>query len=362
MFFAGIISAEWSYEADDEDEEMKLFIEEQMDPIRRHILSTGALGCFDFGWQPYEKVFDVDTANTRIVLKKLKPLLQDNVVIKTNPDDGSFEGIETGQVLLPLEKSLLLNFDVEGTNWEGSSTLQNAEQPYDSSVVLEDAVRKYDKKMAGAHWIIKYPDTTSIYQGVERHNSEIADKMLAALTASGSVAMPIGLAQFQDVTQQGGWDIQLLTASGATVDFTNRYEYLDKQKCRALGFPERALLEGLHGTKAEAGEHKDFVISLIEYRHDCLLEQINWHLVNQLLRLNFGEDAENRVAIHAAPLDDASRATLHAVYDKILSSAEGMLRESELLDVQQIAETLSIPRKEEEDDGSIDQLLQVVST
>ena len=65
MFFAGVYSGEWSYEASSEadsaqTDHLVTFIEEEMKPIRRHLLSTAALGCFDYGWQPYEKVLEVD--------------------------------------------------------------------------------------------------------------------------------------------------------------------------------------------------------------------------------------------------------------------------------------------------------------
>lgn len=352
LFFSGILSGEWSYEGEDPD--MVQLIEDQFRPLRRHFLATGALGCFDFGWQPYEKVIEVNPVTYDTQIKKLKPLLQDLTEIIEDDKDGSFKGLKNGDAELPLEKCLLLNWDVEGTNWEGQSTLENAEGPYDQSTILTGAVQRFDKKMAGAHWVIKYPDGKSTFEGKETPNHEIATAVLKSLMSSGGVTIPQGKAMFGsgDFKLENPWNIELVSAVGAVVDFNVRFDYLDKSKARALGFPERSILEGLHGTKAEAGVHGDFVITMIEYRHECLLEQLNWHLVNQILRLNYGEQADNLVVIKASPINDGDRALIASIYDKILTNPDGFLREIDNLDTQAMSDTLGIPRNDMEiEDG-----------
>jgi len=44
------------------------------------------------------------------------------------------------------------------------------------------------------------------------------------------------------------------TSQGSFID---RQKYLDALKMRAFGLPERSILEGSHGTKAEADVHAD---------------------------------------------------------------------------------------------------------
>lgn len=349
MFFAGVYSGAWSFEKADKSapDEWVDYVRRNFEPIRRHFLSTAALGCFDFGWQPFEKVIEPDLKLYEMKLTKLKPLMQDDTVIETDDTTGGFTGFTQGNVTVPLEKALLCSFDVEGTAWEGQSTLANAEEPYDAAKNVMSAVKRYDQKIAGAHWVVRYPIGVTPLNGVDTPNDIIAKNILSSLQSSGMIAIPLGKDQFQDIPtdQRGGWDIELITANGGSVDFNARFEYLDKAKVRALGFPERTLLEGVHGTKADAEAHQDFVITLIEYRHACLLEVLNWHLVNQLLRLTFGEEAENAVMIKAASLSDATRGTLKAVYDKIMSSPDGLLLEMDNLDLVAISETLGIPRR-----------------
>ena len=351
MFFAGILSGKWSFEkanADVPDEWVDL-IKAQLEPMRRHILATGALGCFDFGFQPYEKVFEV-SPELGTYIKKLKPLVQDSTTIVTTESDGSFAGLKAGQIELPFEKALLLYFDAEGTDWSGTSTLANAEKAYDDSMAASVSAKRFDQKMAGAQWVVRYPDGKTNFNGEETPNHEIADQILSSLQSSGMIALPISQAMMSaDVfNEKAGWHIELITASGASVEFNQRFEYLDKCKARALGFPERSVLEGNHGTLAEAGAHQDFVLTLIEYRHDCILELINWHLVNQILFFNFGPGTENSVAIVASPINDASKAMLKELYTKILEQPDGFLSELDNIDIPAIASSLGIPRIEQE--------------
>lgn len=360
MFFAGVYASKWNYTASDDSVHVDKveFVKATFEPIRRHFVSTAALGCFDFGWQAFEKVYEVDSTDYAYKLKKLKPLLQESCEIQTDKDTGSFIGIKQGNVNLDIDSCLLCNFDVEGTMWEGRSTLANAEEAYDSTKAIFEASRRYDQKIAGAHWIIRYPVGKTPVQAsngdwIDTSNHVIARDILKSLQSSGMVAIPVGASQLQQLPTdaKGGWDIELVTASGQSVDFNARFSYLDTSKCRALGFPERSLMEGHFGTKAEAGAHQDFVITMIEYRHACLLELLNWHAVNQLLVLNYGIEAENTVKIEAAPLNDGQRAMLLDIYSKILATPDGLLQELQALDFEAVADTLGIPRLEIDDDS-----------
>lgn len=349
MFFAGIYSGNWIIEAGDArgTPEMVDYIKRQLEPVRLTLLSKGALGCFDFGWAPFEKVIDADPIASEYKLFKLKPLIVDSTEILQDDTTGQYNGLKVGDVELDVEKTLLLNFDQEGSDLKGSSQLEFAEPTYDAKQLLADAAARYDTKVAGAHWLIKYPVGSTPFNGVDTDNAIIAKSLLKALQSSGAIAIPLGKAGFQQVdtyTQaEGGWSIELITAQGVAVDFNSRFDYYDKSLCRAMGFPERSILEGQFGTKAEAEAHGDFVIALIEYRHACLLEQINWHLVNHLLLLQFGEGFDNSVVIKAAPLADAKRAMLKAVYDKILTSQDGMTNELDSIDIPAMRKALDIP-------------------
>jgi hypothetical protein len=358
MLFAGVLAGEWSTEIDAERddldketlEEIKAFIHDQLGTQRLHILRTGVLGCFDFGWQGYEKVFDLDEQRLLYTIKKLKPLLQDMTTILTEDKNGAFAGLRSGDIDLSVPESLLLNFDVEGTMWEGQSQIELAEKEYDHKQFIVASAQRYDKKMAGSQWVVRYPvGKTPQPDGTEKENHLIANEILDAIEANGLIALPMARNALTTAENKGQnpWSIELMTANGAVLQFTERFMYQDKSIARVLGWPERAILEGQFGTKAEAEAHGDFVITMIEYRHDSIVELVNWHVVNQLIRINWGEQYENAVWIKATKINDSAKAFLRQLYWKVLENADGFIAEMDKIDLESIAQSLGVPRNDE---------------
>lgn len=370
LFVAPILASEWFVEVDkkggDELEEIKEFIEEEFFPIRHHLLKSASLGCVDWGWAPYEKIFK-QTNDGYWRIKKTKQLLQEMTTIEVVKKTGAFNGFKQDEdfskVTLEVEDSLLFYFDVEGTNWYGSALMKNVEQPFDDYEAVRESAHRYDKKVAGTHWVIKAPPGTSKVDGVEKTNQEIARSMANSLKANGSIIIPTTIKPFLESyddtlpDEAYQWEIKLMEAgSSAMSSFNDRSAYLDKLKVRGLGFPERSILEGQFGTKAEAGKHGDFALTNVELRHDEILILLNWHYVNQLIRWNFGEEFENKVRIKATPLNNEKREVAAQIYEKILANPDILLDELSSIDTDQLKKLLDIPTNSE--DAGISDLLK----
>jgi len=364
LVVAPILASGWSVEAEeDAPEGSKDFINEQMQPLRLHLLKTGMYGCLDFGWQPYEKVFKVG-ADGRVVIRKLKPLLQDTTSILIDTKTGAYVGLKNNMVPLKTAETLLLYIDVEGTDWYGQSLLENVNDPYTKWNSVNEAADRYDRKVAGSHWVVHYPQGTSNVNGTETDNFKVAQDLLQTLESSGAIAVP---RQLQDVIddlnrqQPDAWKIELLSDQGrGTASFIDRQKYLDALKVRGLGLPERAVLEGEFGTKAEAEAHADFAITNMEMRHRMIVQLVNWHLVNQLLRFNYGPDAENTVYVEPAPITDLALQHLRKVYDAILSSPEGFMYEMTSIDLEALKDRLGIPIRTDVDSPGYESDVQIV--
>lgn len=340
-------------------------IARQLQPYRAHLLKHGGNGSMDFGWSPFEKVFGLDSTG-RNIIKKLKPLLQDITDICVT-EDGSFDGFlqpdtrpnNFGQpdIRLDVQDCLLLNFDVEGTNWYGQGLMDIAMKPYDAWEQTEAGAKRYDSKLAGTHWIIYYPQGTSTYNGVaDTDNLEIARGIIRDLQSSGVIAIPSSLdPTLDDLNRQlkegkPPWRIELINdgGSGGQV-YIDRGKYLDALKVRAFGMPERSILEGTFGTKAEAETHGDIAIVLMETRHQTFCQQINWYLVNQLLRYNYGEGSENTVYIKPAPLTDTAIGFLRELFKTLIADPTAGVLLLEKIDQESLFDRLSIPVKPLED-------------
>lgn len=355
---APVLAAKWSYEeTDGAPEGAAEHIKNTFEPARLHLLRNAFFGWIDFGWQPFEKVFVVDEITGLLKIAKFKPLIQDSTKVLIDEKTGAYIGLKQGDDGQPLktEQTLLLSCDVEGTDWYGQAIAKNAEAAYDAWKVADKAAAKYDQRIAGSHWVVYYPLGTSMYNGKETDNFEIAKEILAALSASGRVAVPRTVDQLmEDVlnvagnVKDGGWRIEIMSDTGTSQSaFIERFKYLDTLKVRAFGLPERSVLEGRYGTKAEAGAHADFAITNMELRHEMACQDINWHAVNQVLTQNWGNEAANTVYIQPSPIADKSIGFLRNMYIEILKSPDGFATELLSIDMEAVKETLGVPLAED---------------
>lgn len=350
LVIAPVLAAEWSIESkEDAPEGAVEYIQEQLMNLRHNLLSHTFNGWMDFGWQPFEKVLEI--VDGQVVIKKLKPLLQDFTTIdvdKHGAITGCTNTIDSDDLPLTIDQVLVTYTNVEGTNWYGRAWMRAAEQPYDEWLETNDAARKYQNRVSGSHWVLHYPLGQTDYNGTMTDNAVIANDILAKLGSNSKVAFPIevdeAMAQLND--GQGGttWKLELISDNGAGADsFETAFRYKDALKVRALRLPERTVLQGEFGTKAEAETHTDIAITNMEQRHWEACEQYNWHLVNHLLRLQYGPQAEGSVFIVPAPIADSSRALLKEIYLAILTDPAGFVAEFTALDIQAIKEKLGIP-------------------
>lgn len=357
LTIAPVVAGEWVVEADDEvDEERIKFIRDRFLPMREPILQQTLLGGIDFGWQPFEKVFKQQDG--RIVLKKLKPLLQDITTILVDRQTGAFAGFRQELNTLPLANCLLISFRVEGTQWHGAGLLENIRATYNKYIEADAGAARYDKKLAGASLVIYCPAQEEYEDDTKRPNTELGTEMGQALQSSGVVVVPRVQVKFADqmTNPPEGWQFEVLQDnSSRQPGFRDRLDYLDKLKARGLEWPERAILEGMFGTKAEAGAHQALALTNADLTHRYITRFINWHCVDQVLALNYGEQARGTVRLVAAPLVDAKLDFLRALYTEIVKHPQGFMEEYDSIDSDGLKDTLGIPKTEEVDRGDEDQ-------
>ena len=360
LLISCIQAGSWSIEADDGiSEDVTKFIEHILPLREEFIYNAVAFGKVDFGWCGFEKIFKTD--GNRIYIEALKPLLHDMTIVLVTKH-GRFNGYrqnsmgwgglqpQTGSVgpVYPLdisiEKCLHVAFGVEAGYLYGMPLLENIRSSMDMWDECNDGARRYDKKIAGTHWVIKFPPGTGTLDGETVDNGVIAAAVLAALESSGSVAIPTTTAEVlqeivnADVANLYAWHVELLDDKGKKqASFNDRLKYLDSQKVRGLGFPERAILEGQFGTKAEAGVHLDLALNNFEAIDREIARMVNKQLINQLVELNFGSELVGKVWLVAAPLVDEQISFLQKIYEKL---------DDPNVDTDTLREKLNIPSKE----------------
>ena len=315
-------------------------------------------GCIDFGWTAFENVYEFNREKQVCELKKQKQLLHEITWLRANPYTGDFAGIMqdniiTGRrVYLDQNKIQLFNFDQRGSNWYGNSILDNAVLPSRRWYEIEEMAVGYMRKIGGAHWVIKYPVGTTNCNGVNKDNAEIAQELLKNLEANGAIAIPQDLELYR-FTQESGqaqqWVVENMTDSGATsASYADTLRYYDTLKVRGMMLPERMILEGEFGTKAEAVAHSEAAVAGMEMRYRGIVRDMDAQTKRQLLALNFGEKYRDCVRLTPAEITRDDKQFMKEIYNSLLGNSDVGHVVASGVDIEQLQQLLAIPKNEKQ--------------
>lgn len=357
-----IESNKWTFEAKDDAPDGALeLIQEQMQSMRPIVIKA-MLDAMDLGWAGFEKVFEVRAwsppeggqAKPVLWLKKLKPLLQDITEILADKADGRFMGFKQKDTEIGVDNALLYTFDREGDNHYGRARLENVRNVWAWWEDANKGAAKYDNKIAGVFPHVTFPPGKGQgATGNEEDNFELAKRMVSAIQAGNGIVTPKIASAYADEEDLNdpkaqAWTVTLLEDRGSRQPgFIERLRYLDTLKMRGYLRPERVALEGQFGTKAEAGVHADIAILDGELIDQDIARVINWHVVDQLMALNFGEDARGTVYITPAPLQDELKALYVELVKALMGQPAGLELLLDWLDWDAIIDSLGIQKARE---------------
>lgn len=355
---APIKAASWSVEAKDDarDDAVDLVMSVFM-PMLPTLVRDCCFG-LDYGWQPFEKVWEIRKSDGRAGFRKLKPLLPDITQIVVDQETGAFAGVKNGEAKLSPFDSLVYSHDMEGGDYYGRSRHENLRQ-YAWSAWRDTYMQagKYMNKAAGIIPMVTYPVGESKGEdGRKRPNSEIAKDLLRNLPAGNGIAMPTVIdGAFEELLRQGvnprdalAWRISFVEATGDhTAGFERMLRYFDSSKMRGWLVPERVALEGQHGTLAESNAHADVALSIAEETLGEIARHLNWYAVDDLLAVNFGEDARGTVELVPSPLVNEDRAFYRNVVTTMLTNPAAYETAQMMLDVDAILDVSGLPKSEE---------------
>jgi hypothetical protein len=334
LISAGIVSAGRAVEKDDDvPEAIHRFIVDQIFPHTEAIVERAILDGIDFGWSPFEIV--LSSVDGQVTLSKVKPLLQDITAILVD-DRGNFVGfIQNSTTVLPFDLSLLIPWRVEGSNWYGYPLLENARDVFTQWGGANATAQVYDSKVAGTRLVIYYPPGQSKDSaGTLRENSDIAQEIMGVLELSGSVTVPTTAARWVDELekQSTGWRIEVLDDKGPNPSQAiERLKYLDMNKCRALGMPERVILEGSIEVKADSIVPAQFALRNMEIMHAYVCKHIQ-KIIDLLLTLNYGAEWIGKVYVVPGAIVEEGKELLGEVAMSLIEKDPSIVDANALLD------------------------------
>ena len=348
--------ATWSIEATDDVQEDRVdFIREQVENFWPSLIYNIPYS-LDYGFQSFEKVWDID--NGKFGYAKIKPLLPDYTEVRVDEKTGAFAGLKQNAVELGPEKVFWFTYDGEAGNFYGRSRHENirvnAWQPW---LDTAQQMANYGAKTAGVIPVVEYPTGESKdATGAVKSNFDLAKMVIEKLSSAKGIAMPNQFKKYaEDLIQKGvslkdmqAWVITFLEPKGQHgSDFVNMLKYYDSQLMRGWLVPERAAIEGTFGTKAEAETHGDLAIEVAILLYNDILRYVNWYLINPLLRYNFGQDAENTVYISKAGITAEQQAFLRELLGKTLTNPANIDLLVSWLDIDSMLDSVGLPKAEE---------------
>ena len=342
-------------------EDRSTFIEEQLEPLWDQLIRNMLFG-LDYGFQAFEKVWAYE--NNRMVYRKLKPLTPDFTQAIINKQTGVFEGLRQARVTIPPQQFFWYTYDQEGTNPYGRSRHENIRKyAYHPWQQMAEKELRYGTKIAGVIPVIEYPEGTGQDEkGTTVDNAKLANNVLQGLGSAKGVAMPNVFAAYAgDMARSGvdldklrAWHISFLETKGNhAMGFVQMLRHLEALMLRGWLVPERAVIEGQFGTKAEAATHADLAITMADLVYQDMLRQINWYIINPLLVYNFGIEAENSVYVERPGLDPAITAFLRKMIEQVLTAPANIDLLLEMVDIEVILDNLGVPRADTTTDEPI---------
>lgn len=366
MITAPVVASEWTIETkEDAPSDAKQFIEDQLFSVRQILVRQAMEGMIDYGFHAWEKVWA--TVKGRNVISKFKALYVDDTKILVDPKTGVFNGLRnrdrnTGQeITLELPYSLTVADRIEGTNWYGEALLETPRRMFNAWNDASDGAQRYDQKLAGSHWVVRYPvgKTPRTAGGTPVDNSTLAQEILEGLMASGGVIIPntiqSAVTNLQSASKDHyAWQVEMVADQTARQpSFVERLNYLDKLLVRGMLAPERSIIEGQFGTKAEAVTHTESSILVRELEHQNITRIVNWHVVDQLLALNYGEETRGSVYLCAVPLQDTKTAWLRQVWMEFVKNPTSFAEAMGQVDTNAVMDALGLPKNVDTAENSL---------
>ena len=358
---APILAANWSVENDEDALPAAIDFVSKFRKYRSFIVKEAAFGMMDYGWRGMEVVWKME--NGYIEIDNFISLLPD--ITQVMPDKiGNFLGFKqifddySGRhhelSIQGKAKAVLFNQRQEGVNYYGQSDLEIIEDTKNRYDFANSIAEQYDTKSAGAVWVVQYPVGRTLLNGVMTENSEIARNLLSSIKSNGGITIPTAVqgaignlvqgATANSLANPNGWEIKLMESTGSSsAHLLSRMQHLETLMVRGIGLPERSLLEGKHGTKAEAKVHTDVALTSAIDRSDYIIGMLNDGPINAGLVINFGPHQEGKVRLISEPIGDDEKAFLREVYMKILGSADAALLDLENVDMATVREITGVP-------------------
>lgn len=253
--------------------------------------------------------------------------------------------------------SFVCTYDNEGRNWHGRPRHENARQEWWRQLQDDLQGSKLDDKASGFTFKVAGPNQNFVVNGQTVSGEQAAQAIAQLLSAGRSVYVENfafstqAIAKNPELAKGTMWDIEQFNLGnvGPSQDaILKKLEYRDKRLVRAWGRPEREVLEAARGGigQGDASAHGDIGIVDTEMIMSMFYGQINRGPINNVLRLNYGQDAIDSVFAKAPPLADPQVDFLQKVVLALAADDQASQELLSLIDTPALMDRTELPSLE----------------
>jgi hypothetical protein len=343
---------------DRELEDRASILKRMFDPQRPSIVRNSLRG-LEYGWQPFEEVWKQQGG--RWGIEKLKPLLPEltSILVDTHGEAVGLRQRVAGDnqlaVTLDQQKSFVYTYDREGDNHYGRSRHENIRQ--NAWMLWIGTLAKfglYHSKTANVISQIHYPPGATFRDsaGSEMSSFQMAQQLATWISQGRTVYVPNLFAAASkpsdaaDLAGKSQWLISFLDAGGAdhAGGFDTALRYLDALKFRGWLRSERTGMEATQsGSRADSETHTDSALLDCTLVDRDIADALSRGVVDDVLAVNWGEEARGSVYIEPAPLVDDKIATYKLLLAAILGNPGALEELLASADMEAVLDALDIP-------------------
>jgi hypothetical protein len=214
------------------------------------------------------------------------------------PSSGSAK--DTPANLLPREKFAVFTFRPQDADPRGTSILRPAYSPWWEKQQYKGAYLAYMAQFASPS-LIGYTPEDSVSFPV---SDSYANPTPNATTGTQEYLTPeqvmaTALASFKNGTYlvlPGGSKVEPLQVNGNGEAFTAAFEFCNSEITKAIQYQTLSTNEGKHQSRAASQTHENVKDMVINFAKEALADCINWDIIYNLVRYNYGEDVARRFA------------------------------------------------------------------
>jgi hypothetical protein len=356
---APIRSADKSYEArEGTPDEVVKFIQSVFDPLLPEYVYE-ALDSPSMGWSGFEKVWG--RRDGRWIIADLKPLDQVENSILVYKAGGDFAGIRTRGIdnqqldLDPLY-SFVCSCDARKRYYYGRPWHANAVATWWRKKCAFEELERLNKKASGIQPTGYYPpaDDEAANHTNENKMREIVNAKMRGegvlfpnLTGDLGADLAADYRNVKGLAETAMWRVEIEdfgNQAPAAESILNQIRMFNADLSRAWHVPERAVQEGQHGTKAEAGVHGDIALTVAELLYGDICTALNKGAVNDVLVKNYGEAARDSVQIKPGKLTDVWAGTDLALLNGLIANADTLMALVEVVDWDALLTRRGVPK------------------